>query len=185
MLNEVGKLSENDKTLQVKLAKSLETSENFFQNGMPRDQKADFAILECIDHFFTQNQSLSEVISLKTKLNNNELKIRVVEALLNDATPKIPETKAYKKKRSESSTSSIDEEIEKLENEIDQNEQTISRLNVEFKNIKMKTSMIEKEITKNEEFLAAAEKEDVDRTLEQLENQIKEIKKELADLGQD
>ena len=45
--------------------------------------------------------------------------------------------------------------------------------------------MIEKEITKNEEFLAAAEKEDVDRTLEQLENQIKEIKKELADLGQD
>ena len=45
MLNEVGKLSENDKTLQVKLAKSLETSENFFQNGMPRDEKVDFAIL--------------------------------------------------------------------------------------------------------------------------------------------
>lgn len=136
-------------------------------------------LLVLIDYFKSQNESISEVASLKEKLNNNEIKARVLSSLLEQSSNPQDVLQAHL----EPAPQPLEDQEEALHSaglQVSQEEEKSQQLDTELRNLRARNTMIQKEAKKNQDAVRLLEAESLDSRIADLTSQIREIEEELA-----
>lgn len=135
-------------------------------------------LLVLIDYFKSQNESISEVASLKEKLNNNEIKARVLSSLLEQSSS--PQVLQADLEPAPQPQEDQEEALHLAGLQVSQEEEKSQQLDTELRNLRARNTMIQKEAKKNQDAVRLLEAENLDSRILDLTTQIREIEEELA-----
>lgn len=187
MLNEAKKLSSDAKSKWEGVEKSLAEVSTLPSDLREDNEALSQLYLSMIDHFNSANEQIQNVISLKHKVNNNQVKIKAVcdvlgedaglqdgESVLTFQEP--PQMTPEQVKALEDAK----EEEDSLKVDLTARNTQLERLEADIKNTKTRNQMLEREIKKNKDQITIFKVDNFDQQEIDLLKQIEEIKEELA-----
>lgn len=155
--------------------------QSIFPNSSPGPQILSQVLLVLIDFYKTQNESIAEVVALKEKLNNNDIKVEVLSRLLDSDAAQTGNILPVEKTPLHQPQEEEDEEVLQSANEqLAQEQERSQQLETELKNLRARNAMIQKEIKKNQDTIRLMEAENFDSRIVDLMNQVNEIEEEIA-----
>lgn len=134
------------------------------------------ALRKIIIYFSELNEQLAEVVDLKQDANNNEMKMKILEELINKPDDQILSSSDV---QTESPA-----EVEELQKDIQEMTESNQRLETDLKNLTSRNQVVEKEIKKMADFMEKAGKGAQEETAENLEQKIEELEKELNQIAE-
>ena len=162
---------------QYKLEESI--ASNTYQVGLGMDETVHKQyVLGLISHFEGQNREMVEMVSLKNKLNNNQVKLEIYREIIENRTSSAGEGKEDTLRASthtatfgqgEGRERAEEGQGERLEQQLLALGEQSRRLETDLKNVGMRTQMLEKEAKKQREWIRGKTEERLDQKIMDLE----------------
>jgi len=172
---------------QYKLEESI--ASNTYQVGLGMDGEVHRQyVLGLISHFEGLNREMVEMVSLKNKLNNNEVKLEMYREIIENRSSSAGEGREETLRASthtatfgqgEGREGAEEGQGERLEQQLLALGEESGRLETDLKNVGMRTQMLQKEAKKQREWIRGKTEERLDEKILDLEGQVKEILDEI------
>jgi len=179
-INELKKLCAGDKKVEDDLTQMFSSLQNIFPSELTGNQILTQVLLTLIDFFKSQNETIAEVVTLKQKLDSNDIKVKVLSDLIQADSGKTTNILQEEKDQEPLVVEEDEDLLESLRLHITQEEDKSLQLDTELKNLRARNTMIQKEAKKNQEAIRLIEIENYDSRIADLMNQIREIEEEVA-----
>ena len=161
---------------QYKLEESI--ASNTYQVGLGMDGEVHRQyVLGLISHFEGLNREMVEMVSLKNKLNNNEVKLEMYREIIENRSSSAGEGREDTLRASTHTATFGQGEL--LEQQLLALGEESRRLETDLKNVGMRTQMLEKEAKKQREWIRGKTEERLDQKILDLEGQVKDILDEI------
>jgi len=165
---------------EYKLEESI--ASNTYQVGLGMDGEVHRQyVLGLISHFEGLNREMVEMVSLKNKLNNNEVKLEIYREIIENRSSSAGEGREDTL-RASTHTATFGQgegQGERLEQQLLALGEESRRLETDLKNVGMRTQMLEKEAKKQREWIRGKTEERLDEKILDLEGQVKDILDEI------